>query len=211
MKDQNPRRQKRRTCYDQFRKRWRDARRAPSSNPAASAATQLLAIFSFLVGRTPIASPMPAPQRYAAPPMSPRYAQRIEAARRLGVPTRYLDIVIAKGKVPYSLLSEHIRLGGATRRDALDELRTRIPAEALDWFNDIVEQRLWSELSLCFRQDDNEEDTNIRFLQATLSWAERQRKPGDAPSGPADADRKLTPDTAREIEDPEDDPLKPKP
>jgi len=211
MKDQNPRRRNRRTCYDHARKRWLDARRARTTNPASSVAMQLLGIFGFLVGRTPVASPMPAPQRYAAPPMSPRYAQRIEAARRLGVPTRYLDIVLTQGKVPYPVLAEHIRLGGATRRDALDELRTRIPAEALDWFNDIVEQRLWSELSLCFCQDDNEEDTNLRFLQATLSWAERQRKPGDAPSGPADADRKLTPDTTREIEDPEDGPLKPKP
>ena len=211
MKDQNPRRRKRRTCYDQFRKRWLDARRAPTSNPAASAATQLLAIFGFLVGRAPIATPMPAPQRYVAPPMSPRYAQRIEAARRLCVPTRYLDIVVAKGKVPYALLSEHIRLGGATRRDAVDELRTRIPTETLDWFNDISKRGLWSELSLCFRQDDNEEDTNVRFLQATLSWAKRQRKPGDAPPGPAEADRNLTPDTTREIEDSDDDPLKPKP
>jgi len=211
MNDQNPRRRKRRTCYDRARKRWLDARRAPTSNPAASAAVQLLGIFGFLVGRMPIAAPMPAPQSYVAPPMSPRYARRIEAARRLGVPARYLDIVIAKGKVPYALLSEHIRLGGATRRDALDELRTRIPAEALDWFNDTAKRGLWSELSLCFRQDDNEEDTNVRFLQATLSWAKRQRKPGDTPTGPAEADRNLTPDTTREIEDSDDDPLKPKP
>lgn len=211
MKDPNPRRRKRRTCYDRAWKRWLDARRARTTNPASSAVMQLLGIFGVLLGRVPTVAPMPAPQRYVAPPMSPRRAQKNDVARHLGVPTRYLDIVLAKGRVPYALLSEHIRLGGATRRDALDELRTRIPAGALDWFNDIVKRGLWSELSLCFRQDGNEEDTNIRFLQATLSWAERQRKPGDAPLGPAEADRNLTPSSTREIEDPDDDPLKPKP
>jgi len=195
---------RRRTCYDRARKRWLEARRTRTNNPAASAALQLLGVF----GRMPIATPMPAP--YVAPPMSPRQSQRNETARRLGVPARYLDIVLSQGKVPYALLSEHIRLGGATRRDALDELRTRIPAESLDWFNDIVKRELWSELSLCFRREDSEEDTNIRFLQATLAWVERQRKPGDGLAGPDEADRHLTPNTTQEIENPDDDPLKPK-
>lgn len=209
MKPDIHKKKRRRTCYDRARKHWLEARRVQTNNPAASAALQLLGVFGFVFGRMPIIAPMPAP--YVAPPMSPRQSQRNETARRLGVPPRYLDIVLSQGKVPYALLSEHIRLGGATRRDALDELRTRIPAESLDWFNDIVKRELWSELSLCFRQEDSEEETNIRFLQATLSWTERQRKPGDASSGPAEADQKLTPDTTREIEDPEDDPRKPKP
>jgi len=56
MKDRNPQRRKRRTCYDRARKRWLDARRALTSNPAASAALQLLGIFGFLVGRMPLAA-----------------------------------------------------------------------------------------------------------------------------------------------------------
>ncbi len=156
-----------RTCYDRVRKRWLETRRVRTNNPAASAALQLLGIFGFMFGRMPIATPMPV--LYVAPPMSPRQEQRNETARRLGVPARYLDIVLSRGRVPYALLSEHIPLGGATRRDAVNELRSRIPAESLDWFNDIIKRELWSELSLCFRQEDSEEDTNIRFLQVNCS------------------------------------------
>jgi len=209
MKPDIHQKKRRRTCYDRARKRWLEARRVQTNNPAASAVLQLLGVFGFVIGRMPVATPMSVP--YVAPPMSPRQEQRNETARRLGVPTRYLDIVLSRGRVPYALLSEHIRLGGATRRDAVNELRSRIPAEALDWFNDIVKRELWSELSLCFRQDDSKEDTNIRFLQATLAWVERQRKPDDGLAGPDEADRNLTPSTTREIEDPDDDPPKPKP
>lgn len=208
MKPDIHKKKRRRTCYDRARKRWLEARRAQMNNPAASTALQLLGVFGFLIGRMPIATPMPVP--YVAPPMSPRQEQRNETARRLGVPTRYLDIVLAKGRVPYALLSEHIRLGGATRRDALDELRTRIPAEALDWFNNIVKRELWSELSLCFRREDSEEDTNIRFLQATLAWVERQRKPADGPAGPDEADRHLMPTVVDDTENPDNGPRKPK-
>ncbi|MBW0369994.1 hypothetical protein [Ensifer adhaerens] len=210
MREDTARKKRRRTCYDQARKRWLETRRARTSNPAASAALQLLGIFGFLLGRMPpIVPSMPA--RYVAPPMSPRQAQRIEAARRFGVPTRYLDIVLSKGQVPYALLFEHIRRGGASRRDALNELRKRLPTEALDWFNHIQKRALWSELSLCFHHDDDEEDTNVRFLKATLAWVEGRRKPGDSPSGPAEADRGLKPHMHGETEDPDDHPHKPKP
>lgn len=207
MKSGIHKKKRRRTCYDRARKRWLEARRAQTHNPAASAALRLLGVFGFVFGRMPIAAPMPTP--YVAPPMSPRQEQRNETARRLGIPTRYLDIVLSQGRVPYSILSEHIRLGGATRRDALNELRTRIPAETLDWFNEIVKRERWSELSLCFRQDDNEEDTNVRFLQATLLWVERKRKPGDVPSGLAEVDRELKPGVVSNT-DPDDEPQKPK-
>lgn len=202
MKPDIHKKKRRRTCYDRARKRWLEARRAQTHNPAASAALQLLGVFGFVFGRMPIAAPMPAP--YVAPPMSPRQEQRNEAARRLGIPTRYLDIVLSQGRVPYSILFEHIRLGGATRRDALNELRKLMPAEALEWFNEIVKRERWSELSLCFRRNDNEEDTNVRFLQATLSWVERKRKPGDTPSGPAEADRTLKPPVDGELGAPDD-------
>lgn len=206
MKDNNPQRRKRRTCYDRARKRWLDARRARTTNPASSVAMQLLGIFGFLVGRTPIASPMPAPQRYAAPPMSPRYAQRIEAARRLGVPTRYLDIVLTQGKVPYPVLAEHIRQGGATRRDAIDELRKSVPAEAQDWLAHVEEQHRWSDLTRCFRPDAADEDTHVLFLKATLTWIEAQKKSGSGPSVPTDTEHGLKPPKPSEGEDPDCDP-----
>lgn len=211
MKDQTQQRRKRRTCYDRFRKRWLDARRAPISNPAASVAIQLLGIFGFLVGRMPITAPIPAPQRYVAPPMSPRYAQRLEAARRLGVPARYLDIVFTQGKVPYLVLAEHIRQGGATRRDALDQLRKSAPAEALDWLAHVEERQLWSELTRCFRLDASEEDTHVLFLKATLAWVEAQKKSGIGPSTPADTEHGLKPPKPGEGEDPDHDPQSPMP
>ena len=123
---------------------------------------------------------MPSP--FVAPPMSSKQVLRNETARRLGVSTRYIDIVLSRGSVPYALLAEHIRLGGATRRDALHELRKVIPAECLDWFDHIEKQELWSELRRCFLQNDSEDNINVRFLQATLAWIEKQRKSADASS-----------------------------
>jgi len=210
MKDQYPQRRKRRTCYDRLRKRSLGARRAPPSNPAASAATQLLGILGFILRRVPITVPMPTPQRYVAPPISPRQVQRIVASRRLGVPTRYLDIVLAKGKVPYPVLIEHIRLGGATRGDALDELRKTIPAEALDWLAYIEKHALWSELTRCFHPDASDEDTHVLFLKSTLAWLESQKKSRDNPSGPTETKHGLEPPKPGE-EDPDDEPRPPKP
>ena len=209
MREDIARKKRRRTCYDRARKHWLETRRSWTNNPAASAALQVLGIFGFLFGRPTIAPPTPA--RYLAPTMSPKQAQRIDAARHLGIPTRYVDIVLSTGKVPYGLLFEHIRLGGATQRDALDELRKRIPAETLDWFRHVEKRALWSELSLCFRQGDEEEDTNVRFLQATLAWVERQRRPSENSSGPAEADRGFKPNMNGDTKHPDDDPHKPRP
>lgn len=211
MKGRNPQRRKRRTCYDRARKRWLDFRRTTATNPASSAAVQLLGIFGFLVGRIPITAPQPAPPRYVAPPMSPRYAQRIEAARHLGVPTRYLDIVLTTGKVPYPVLAEHIRQGGATRRDAIDQLRKSIPAEALDWLVHVEEQHHWSDLTRCFSPGAGEEDTHVQFLKATLAWVEARKKSGIGPSVPTDTDHGLKPPKSGEGEDPDDDPQSPTP
>lgn len=211
MKNQYQRRRKRRTCFDQLRKRLLDARRKPTSNPAATVATQLLGIFGFILGSVPIASPMPAPQRYVAPTMSPRSIQRLEAARRLGVSPRYLDIVLRRGKVPYSIIGEHIRLGGATRADALDELRKTIPAEALDWLAYIERQELWSELTRCFRPDATEEDTDVLFLKSTLAWVASQKKSGVNPSEPTEAQHTLEPPRPGGDEDPDGQPKPPAP
>lgn len=202
---------RRRTCYDRTRKRWLEARRVWTSNPAASSAMQLLGIFGFLLGRMPVAAPVSAPQRYVAPAMSPRQVQRIEAARHLGVPTRYLDIVLSKGKVPYPVLVEHIRQGGATRRDALDELRKSAPVEALDWLAHVEERHLWSELSRCFRPDASEEDAHVLMLKATLAWVEAQKKSGGGPSVPSDTEHELKPPKPGDDDKPEDDPQSPKP
>lgn len=200
-------RKRRRTCYDRARKRWLETRRAQTKDPAASAALQLLGILGFLFGRMPTAAPMPAP--YVAPPMSPRQAQRNEAARRLGVPTRYLDVVLSQGSVPYALLSAHIRLGGATRRDAMNELRKLIPAEALDWLNHVEKRGLWSDLSRCFRADASDEDTHVQLLKATLAWVEAQKKSDSSPSGPTEAEQGFKPTMSGDNEEPEDDPTKP--
>jgi hypothetical protein len=184
-------RRKRRNCYDQFRKRWLERRRARKTNLAASAATQLLGLFTLIAGKMPITAPLA--RRYIAPAMSPQYAQRVQTAKLLGVPTRYLDIVQRTGKVPYAVLGEHIRLGGATRRDALDELRKTVPAEALDWLAYIEKQARWSELFRCFRPGDSEEDTRVLFLKSTLAWVELQKESDANLSEPTEATHGLKP------------------
>lgn len=205
MKAYNQKRNSRRTCYDRARKRWLEGRRSQANNPAASVALQLLGVFGFVVGRIPIATPMPAP--YVAPAMSARQEQRNEAARRLDVPTRYLDIMLRQGRVPYSILFGHIRLGGATRKDALNELRKRIPAETLDWFDYVERQERWSDLSRCFVENATDDDTHVQLLKATLAWIEAHRNSGGKASASAEAEEGLKPRNP----DPDDDPPPPAP
>jgi hypothetical protein len=201
------RRERRRTCYDRARKRWLETRRARTKNPAASATMQFLGIFGYLFGRISNAAPMPTP--YIAPRMSPSQAKRNEAAQRLGVPTRYLDIVLSQGRVPYALLSAHIRLGGATRKDAMNELRKVIPAEALDWLNHVEKRGLWSDLSRCFRADASDEDIDVLLLKATLAWVGAQKKPDGSPSEPTETKHGLEPPKLGENEGPDDKPKPP--
>lgn len=163
-----PRRTRRRTCYDRLRARMITARRARRANPAASAAAQLLAIFTAMAGRIPLTPP--APVRYAAPSVSPVCAERKQLAQRLGVPIRYVEITMARGEVPYSVLFHHIRGGGALRRDAMRVLRTRAPEASIDWLDHVEVTGRWSDLLLCFVRSEYEEDTDIKLLKSTIAW-----------------------------------------
>lgn len=165
-KKQHPHR-RRRTCYDRLRMRTREARRR--GNPAASAWLQLMAIFMVICGRLPLpASASASP--YIAPQLSPIQAHRNDVARRLGVPRRYIDVMLAYGRVPYPVLFEDIRKGGPMRKDALHELRKQIPDAAVDWFDHVEKEGMWSDLMRCFDQTGPDEHTNVRFLKATLAW-----------------------------------------
>lgn len=166
MKDR--RTKKSRTCYDRFRKRNLAARRARRSDPAASASLQLFAIFSMIFGRLLILPQPPTP--YSAPSHPPRSIQRCELARRLGVPRRYLGIIGSQGQVPYSLLFDHIRHGGALRRDALIELRKRAPVASLEWFDHVQKWGYWSDLLRCQSPSGIDHDTDVQLLQSTLTW-----------------------------------------
>ncbi|RWX75957.1 hypothetical protein EPK99_20010 [Neorhizobium lilium] len=183
-------------------------RRARGLNPAGSVALQLLGVFTFIVCRIPAAAPMPTP--YIAPPMSPRQAQRIETARRLGIPVRYLDLVLSQGEVPYSILFDHIRQGGPMRRDAMNELRKRAPDAALAWLNHIERKGLWSDLTRCFHRNGSEDDTDVSLLKSTLAWVEGQQKSSPGASGPAEVAAALTPVADVGKEDPDNDPKTPK-
>lgn len=163
-----PSRKKRRTCYDRLRARMIAARRARRVDPAASAAAQLLAIFTAMVGQMPLTPP--APVRYAAPSVSPAWAERKQLAQRLGVPVRYVEITMARGEVPYSVLFHHIRGGGVLRRDAMRVLRTRAPEASIDWLDHVEVTGRWSDLLLCFVRSEYDEDTDIKLLQSTIAW-----------------------------------------
>ena len=157
---------KRRTCYDKVRMRVHVARRA---NPAASASLQLLAILATIFAVLPIPI-ITKSTPYLAPPMSPGQKRRNEFARRLGVPARYVDVVLACGRVPYAVLFEDIRKGGSTRADAMRELRKQVPIATIQWFDNVEKCGLWSDLLRCFDKAGTDEISDIRFLKATLAW-----------------------------------------
>jgi hypothetical protein len=183
------------------------ARRARRADPATSASAQLLALFAVIVGRMPLTPP--APVIYVPPPISPAFARRKELARRLGVPVRYVDVAVARGSVPYSVLFHHIREGGVLRRDAMSVLRSRAPDASVEWLDHIERTGRWSDLLMCFVRSEYEEDTDIRILKATLAWLGVQ-SPNLCVPGPADAGITLTPTPHDRNEDPDGQPDEPK-
>lgn len=205
MKDTAPKKRlRRRTCYDRLRMRTLECRHMARPNPAQSAAQQLLALFVAVFGRIPV--PELAPVRYTPPPMSPRHAQRLDLARRLGVPSRYVDIVLSQGMVPYARLFDDIRRGGTSRRDGLTELRKRVPEASLDWLDHVQRWSLWAELLKCHVPRGIDEDTDTRILKSTLAWIDGKGGGGAAGAAPAAKQRGDSGPT-----DDGDDPSKPKP
>lgn len=166
---------RKRNCYDRLRARFITAKRARRTDPAASAAMQLLAVFTMVFGRMPISIPAPAHVPYSPRRPSPAALDRAEMARRLGVPVRYLGLVLSLGQVPYAVLFDHIRQGGVLRRDALIELRKRVPEVSLDWLNYVERHGLWSDLTQCLDRQGTDENTDIKLLKRTLAWTEEPR------------------------------------
>ncbi|MDW9921186.1 hypothetical protein GOB36_11630 [Sinorhizobium meliloti] len=200
---------KQRTCWDRLRTRMLQARRRRRTDPAATAAAQIKALFAIIVGRMPLVPAVPGPMPYVAPALSTGQARRIETARRLGIPSRYVDVVIAQGTVPYALLFEHIRRGGRSREDAMVILRQKAPASCREWLDHIEAWGLWSSLLLCHVDNGVDEDTDVKLLTSTLAWVQDPDR-SNGVRGPAEAETVLKPGTGVGGPDP-DDPKIPKP
>jgi hypothetical protein len=203
-------RKRRRTCYDRLRTRWLENRRRQRADPAASAAAQLVVLFMTLLGRIPLLPAAPVPALYVPPPVSPGQVQRNAIARRLGIPSRYLDVVLAQGAVPYSILFEHVRRGGRSRDDTMTMLRQRAPEACRDWLDHVERWGLWSSLLLCHIRNRVDEDTDVKLLKSTLAWMQDLDASGDTP-GPTDARMILKPGPGGNEVNPDDDSLPPKP
>jgi hypothetical protein len=168
-------RKRKRNCFDRLRAFFYKARRKRIANPASSISIQLLALFAMLFGRVSEAVPAPSYVPYCPPPLSPTAARRAELSKRLGIPVRYIDIVMTQGHVPNRILFDHIRRGGVQRRDAMIELRKRAPEASLDWLDHIQDFEKWSDLVRCYVPGEEVEQTDVRVLNSTLRWLEQQR------------------------------------
>lgn len=201
------RRYKKRSCVDRIRHRVLLARRRRQVDPAFSKFHELLAIFGYLALTMPISTPS-----FAAH-FSPKHAyDRDEVARRLGIPRRYVDLTLRMGAVPYSKLIEDIMRSPAARQDALSELRKRIPEPSKLWLDHIIKEESWSEISRRNLQDATEEETNNRFLKATVQWLEglapaNSPKPGGKGGDGDDGTARMHP---LFLQDHDDDPNNPK-
>jgi hypothetical protein len=203
---------RRKNCFDTVRARIMLAKRARQTNPAFSAAHQLLAIFGLL------ALSMPKPIIESTP--KPLALSKDLLSKKLGVAKRYVDVYLSRGAVPYSHLLDHLR-GAATRGDALSELRKRMPAETLDWLTEIEEHETWSSLTMCFSKDGDEQ-TELKMLKAAAEWEEskpsgdKQPKPTSGSGGKVGGDGKGgiggvgSPPSPSPDVDPDHDPNKPK-
>lgn len=207
---QKTRRRRRRNCYDRVRAQLLASKRQQRSSPAASASMQLLALFTLIFGRLPLPAPAPVHVRYTPPPLSPAERQRTELAGRLDVPKRYVASMLSEGRVSYSLLFAHIKEGGLPRRDALIELRKRVPEASLDWLDHVQKWGLWSSLLLCHVRGGEDADTDLRLLKSTLAWMKDSSGTNGTPE-PSDAGAGLRPARGGDDVDPNDDPQTPKP
>lgn len=201
-----PSKRRRRNCFDRLRARWLEKRRHQRVDPAASAVAQMMAMFVVLIGRMPLVPAVPVPTPYVPPPLSPGQAHRNAVARCLGVPSRYVDVVLAQGTAPYGLLFEHIRRGGRSRDDAMAMLRQRAPEDCRDWLDHVRKWGLWSSLLACHLREGADEDTDVNLLKSTLAWL-RDLNPGGGPPAPADAGVDLIPGPDDE---PDNDPNRPR-
>ncbi|MCV3765153.1 hypothetical protein [Rhizobium sp. TRM95796] len=208
-KSKTPRR-RRRNCHDRLRAMMLEARRRRRANPAESVAVQLLALFTILLGRMPVVPSVVTPTPYTSPPLSPGEAYRRDIGRRLGIPPRYVGVVLAQGIVPYSVLFDHVRRGGKSRDDAMKVLRQRAPEPCRDWLDHVEQWGLWSSLLLCHVRSGLDEDTDVRLLRSTLAWLDVET-PDDGVPGPAGAGAPATPGLGPDIPDPDEDPKPPKP
>jgi len=159
---------KKRGCYDRLRARAIQARRRRQIDPAFSVAHQLLAIFGLIALAIPIPTVSSKPRAH----FERRTPDRKQLSAMLGVAPRYVDIFLKSGTIPYSLLLDHLR-GAATRKDALVELRNRMPAESLDWLTDIERDEDWTRLTMC-RGLDGDEQTELKMLRAAARWEEER-------------------------------------
>lgn len=209
-KFKTPRKRRRRNCFDRLRARWLENRRRQRADPAASAVAQMMAMFVVLIGRMPLVPAVPLLAPYVAPPLSPGEAHRRQVARHLGIPSRYVDVVLAQGTIPYSVLFEHIRRGGKSRSDAVNVLRQRAPESCRDWLDHVRDWGLWSQLMLCYVRGGLDEDTDVRLLKSTLAWLDVQNSEDGVP-GPAGTGAPAEPGTGPNRPEPEDDPKTPKP
>lgn len=205
LESKTPPPKRRRTCWDRLRARRLSSQRRRQADPATTAVMQLVTLFAMLFGRMPLAPNTPMSAPYTPPPLSPREAHRRGVARHLGIPTRYVDVVLSQGTVPYPVLFEHIRRGGKSRDDAMSVLRQRAPESCRDWLDHVRNWGLWSQLMLCYVRDGLDEDTDIRLLKSTLAWLEVQNSEDGVP-GPAGAGAPAMPGTGPDEPDPEDDP-----
>jgi len=209
MKEPRHKRKKRRTCYDRLRARFLRARRVHRPDPAASAAMQLLALFTVLFARLPETIAAPSYIPYSSPCRSATMVQRSDLALRLGVPVRYLHLALAHGKVPQEVLFDHIRKGGVLRRDAMIELRKHAPEAALDWLTYIQKHGRWSDLIRCLVPDSRNDNIDVKLLQSTLAWLSQPTpdKVGCTTAGHAD---NTTAGSTSVNSENDDDPTKPK-
>jgi len=187
-----PRKKRRRTCWDRLRARVLESRRQRRTDPATSAAAQLLALFTLVAGRMPLVPTAAVLAPYTPPPISSGHARRVETARRLGMPSRYVDIVLTHGTVSYAVLFEHVRRGGRSREDAMFVLRQKAPEACRDWLDHVEQYGLWSSLLLCHVRGVDQ-DTDVKLLKSTLAWLQDLNPGGGGPPPPADAGMNLTP------------------
>lgn len=95
---------------------------------------------------------------------------------RPGKGMRYVDVALAQGTVPYSILFDHVRRGGKSRDDAMKVLRQRAPEACQEWLNHVEKWGLWTSLLLCHVRAASTKTQTSSFLNQPLHGSTRRRR-----------------------------------
>lgn len=150
---------RRRNCADRLRRRIMERRRLRGKDPGMGVFLQLLAALSWSINLLPEPTIATSPFPSISPPPGPIVVP--EASERA---PRY------KASPSWALLAKDLNRPPSVRRDALIEIRSRLPASLSPFIDDIERREDWSALRVYMRSGARDADVVSSLMFDARRW-----------------------------------------